>query len=221
MPVRRWRRRQPARRMASTWSFIPASSTRARPARGQVRAPQQRRSGPRSSRRPGGARRHRHDAHRPCRRSRSIHASTRSGRGQRSRAMPMATPTRNVMTSSIPLIGRRRVDGADVPGGGNRESVFITPARRHSESVRAAGRRSYSAVWAMLVSPHPVYALANDHRAEPMTRPGGSAAALLRRVGLQPEVPCGGECRPSRAHRASTSSSFPRRSRSLRSPRAS
>ena len=41
------------------------------------------------------------------------------------------------------------VDGADVPGGGNRESVWIGPARRHALSVAAAGRDSYSAVWAM------------------------------------------------------------------------
>ena len=30
------------------------------------------------------------------------------------------------------------VDGADVPGGGNRESVWIGPARRHAQRVRAA-----------------------------------------------------------------------------------
>ena len=42
------------------------------------------------------------------------------------------------------------VDGADVPGWGNRESVWIGPARRHAPSVAAAARGGYLVVWAML-----------------------------------------------------------------------
>ena len=34
--------------------------------------------------------------------------------------------------------GPRGVDGADVPDGENRESVWIGPARRHGASVRVA-----------------------------------------------------------------------------------
>jgi hypothetical protein len=52
----------------------------------------------------------------------------------------MTTPARNATTSSTPLMGRRGVDGADVPGGGNRESVWIAPARRHEGRVAAAHR---------------------------------------------------------------------------------
>ena len=53
----------------------------------------------------------------------------------------MTTPARNATTSSSPLIGRQRVDGADVPGGGNRESVWIGPARRHAQ--RCGRRRAF------------------------------------------------------------------------------
>ena len=47
-----------------------------------------------------------------------------------------------------------RVDGADVPGGGNRESVWIGRARRHALSVRATGRSCAVAVWAMFLQPN-------------------------------------------------------------------
>ena len=46
--------------------------------------------------------------------------------------------------------GHRGVDGADVPGGGTRESVWIGPARRHATKVRALGRGFFLADRAMV-----------------------------------------------------------------------
>jgi NADPH:quinone reductase-like Zn-dependent oxidoreductase len=64
--------------------------------------------GPSCRRRPARARGHRHPSvHRPCRRTRSIQASTRSGSTNRSRVPPITTPARNARTSSSPFTGPR------------------------------------------------------------------------------------------------------------------
>ncbi len=47
--------------------------------------------------------------------------------------------------------GRPGVDGADVPGGGNRESVWIGPARRHAP--KACGRGAEVSTWPIWPGP--------------------------------------------------------------------
>jgi len=71
-------------------------------------------SGPRSRRRPGGALSHRHHAHRPGRRIRSIYASTSGGSSQRSRRKARASSTSLIGTPRGRRRGRTR--GRNRPG---------------------------------------------------------------------------------------------------------
>ena len=72
-------------------------------------------------------------------------AGAASGRGRCHDDARQEGPGRAPPRSSSP----RGVDGADVPGGGARESVWIRPARRHARKRAGEDRGFYSSDWAM------------------------------------------------------------------------
>ena len=82
----------------------------------------------------------------PGSRAARIHTATPSSRPPPCTARSPGSASRSTAT------GRGAVDGADVPGRGNRESVWIGPARRHALKGEVGGLGFYLAVWAMCCS---------------------------------------------------------------------
>ena len=126
----------------------------------------------------------RRHAHRPCRRSRSIQASTnssaRSGQGAAHGDAGEEGQDELAPRSSA----RRGAGGAGVPGvttgRGTREPMWIGPARRHALKGRAAGRDSCSVDWAICDLPPPgstAVEQCSRRRLRPL--PGGGRAVRL------------------------------------------